>query len=283
MSNLTDLKQTAVESESLKQVIDALGEISTIHFRQTKTGVEHNTLFFSEIGRVYRALRATAQKRQIALNQASDKNGQNISLLLTSNSQFHGGLDSELSSYFLTSIAKYPSDLIVVGQSGEKFLKAIGFSHPYSVVLFKNDFPTTEEVLNLMERVRQYSKILVYHSKFVTILDQQVEVSELVGSGDINEADKDQIEYLIEPELPKMMAFFEGQILTSLFQSVFLESELAKTAARMVAMDTAGLNAEKIIEEQKGDVLKARKALQNLRILETFVQIRSITREGAEA
>ena len=279
MSNITTLKQNISESDSLKLVIDALGEVATMKLKATRKSIQQNTVFFDEIGAVYRAVQIMAEKRRLLLHEASPKNGRNISLLITSNAAFHGGLDSELTSYFIQAVGKYSTDIVVIGRSGEKYLRALGFTHPYQTIIFDGDFPKTQEILDLTSNIKDYSKILVYHSKFVTVLDQQVEVSDLSATAEGDNKDAPQINYLIEPELPKMLSFFEGQILSSLLESVFLESELAKTAARMVSMDTAGLHAEKILDQEKQVLLRARKNLQNIRILETFVQIKNIVKE----
>ena len=74
----------------------------------------------------------------------------------------------------------------------------------------------------------------------------------------------------------KMLYFFENQILISLFQSIFLESELAKTAARMTSMYDAENNSQKSIRNLKINLSRARRNIQNIRILDNYAQTQTI-------
>ena len=73
-----------------------------------------------------------------------------------------------------------------------------------------------------------------------------------------------------------MLVFFENQLLTLLYKAIFLQSQLSKTAARMVSMYEAGLNVEKQIAAEKRELTKASRQRQNVLILETYAGIRNL-------
>lgn len=79
--------------------------------------------------------------------------------------------------------------------------------------------------------------------------------------------------FIFEPELTKILDFFETQVMNLLLQQSFLESELSRTAARLVSMDQAQLNANKFILQQTMLLNKARKSESNTRLLETYASI----------
>lgn len=276
MPNTKQLKEEVDASQSLELVTEALGEVSALELKGTRDSIQHTSTFFGEITAVYKAVQLMAEKKRLLANLASQKNGKTVSILLTSNSQFHGGLDTELTDFFAGGTKKYPTDRIVIGHSGINYLSSSGYKLPFESVVFSKDIPSSAEITDLVKRTHDYSRILVYHSKFVTVLNQQPEVSDL-SNMEVKPDDKTQtIDYILEPELEKMLLFFEGQILQSLIESLFLDGELAKTAARMVAMDQAQLAAEKIVEREKAQLLKVKKNIQNIRILETYTQVRSL-------
>lgn len=277
MPNLKQLKEQYADSQSLELVTEALGEVSALELKDTRESIQHTSLFFQEITQVYNAVQLMAEKKRMLQNITSQKNGKTVSLLLTSNSQFHGGLDTELTKFYVNNSSKYPTDRIVIGNSGINYLKSVKYNTPFESIVFAKDKPSSEELSEVVKKIHSYSRVLVYHSKFVSVLSQQPSISDLSAlevKGDSTKA----IDYILEPELEKMLLFFEGQILQSLIESLFQDGELAKTAARMVAMDSAQLAAERIIEQERAQLLRVKKSIQNIRILETYSQVRNLGR-----
>lgn len=270
MPNTQQLKVELEDSESLKIVTESLSEVAALKFKSTRNEIQHNKIFFKDVSNVYYALRVLAERRRLTEHLNPSKNGRTISLLITSNYAFYGGLDSKLSHYFKDEILKYQTEKVVVGTMGKNYLSALDPGGGYEYFVMKSDMPNAAELRSLIKRIKDYSRILVYHSKFVTILDQGVEVTDLAASQALEEAQKSQIQYLLEPELGKMIDFFESQITSSILVSLFLQAELSRTAARMIGMDTAELNAEKLIDKQKLTLTRTKHKIQNMRVLEAF-------------
>jgi len=76
--------------------------------------------------------------------------------------------------------------------------------------------------------------------------------------------------FIIEPEIKIMADFFDNQIKVLLLEATFLEAELARTASRLVSMDSAQNEAEKYLTVQELALLNAQRSIQNARILETI-------------
>lgn len=294
MPTIKDLKQQIKQTESIKLITQALAEIAAIKLKTTKSSVEKNIRYFSEISRVYHAVKLIAARKRIESikttqdiykgnkrNQNLDKffykkNGKTVSIILSSNYRFYGGLDDQLMNKYIILTSKYPTDRIIIGKFAKDYLSSIAYNRPYQIVLFKTDFPTQVELKGLIDKIINYSRIFVFHSKFLTILKQTENISDLSESSAEVEASKTRIDYILEPEIDKMLLFFESQILILLFQSILLQSQLARTAARMISMYDAEAQAEKIINRQKLELAKSRVSLENIRILETFAGLKSI-------
>ncbi len=82
----------------------------------------------------------------------------------------------------------------------------------------------------------------------------------MISAGtEMNQASKkEQKEFLFEPSIEKILGFFETEIFASLFDQTIRESQLAKLASRILAMDTASDNINR--EIKRTDLTKMRNA-----------------------
>lgn len=269
MQNLKQLKEEILEIETLKNISSALGEVATLKLRRNRQRIQKNIDFFREISNVYQQIKTAAQRSKKELNRAP-KNGRTISVLLCSNYKFYGGLDRENVSFFVFNTAKYRTDRLVIGKVGAERLLAIKYPEKFSRILFKKDIPTDSEFKLLKDFINPYSRILFFHSKFITVMDQQPVVTDISPQEVALKNSSLSIDFMLEPEVDKMLSFFENQILGLLIDSIFLESEIARTASRMIAMDQAQLNADKLIKNENIQMLKLEKLNENRKIIETF-------------
>lgn len=203
-----------------------------------------------------------------------------VSILITSNTQFYGGLDHELCLSYENQAFKYPGDKIVIGVTGEHYFEARNLEKQVRFIVFQKNIPNQLELKELVEIISQYKKIYLYYSKFITLLDQKIEISDLSTDETSIEALKTSYDYIIEPELPKMLAFFEHQILGSLVKAIFLEAQLSRTASRMVGMDKAEQNAKNQAAKSKQTLSGLNRNLTNLKILETLAQTKFINQDN---
>ena len=110
-----------------------------------------------------------------------------------------------------------------------------------------------------MESIREYGKISVYYPKFVSLLTQTVGVIDITQTAAVEEKDlEEEIHILFEPELKMMLEFFETQVRTLLFLRVMLETNLSRTAARLISMSAAEERADEMIRDKKSQLRKAK-------------------------
>lgn len=264
------LKEELETIESIKLITQALGDIATAQIKQRRESVELNIQYFHEILDLYHIVRGIALKTKEYKDFQKKKNGKTVCILVTSNYKFNGNLDIELTNFFASNVIRTEADLVVLGKLGGELLEAHKFGKPFEKLVLTKDYPTLEELSRLVEKIQSYSRILVFHSKFVTLLNQEPAVTDITADGIEEVKAEKKIAYLLEPEVDKMIRFFEDQILLLLLQAIFLESEIARTAARMVSMNQAEEEAEKLLDSKDKEALKMRKNLVNLRIIESF-------------
>lgn len=280
MLTISQINGQLDESLSLKYIAQAYSEISAVKLQKIRSGIEKNRNFFQEITGVFRMVKVAAAKRNIKLTGTKKKG--NVSILLTSNHRFYGALEEKLIRYFIINTTKFKTDRIIIGKSAAEFLTAMRYSHPHNSVLFKEDLPDITELRNLIVNLMDYEQILVYYSRMQSVLLQEPHVVDVLQQPPehYTETTHRGLDYIFEPELDKVLQFFNSQIATLLFEQTFLESELARTAARLISMNQAQGNAESLIKDQKMMLSQAKKSEDNNRLLNTVATLLSLRRRG---
>jgi F0F1-type ATP synthase gamma subunit len=216
------------------------------------------------------AERVPKRSRRLQDLLSGHKNGKTVCVLLTSNSSFYGGLDEEVVEFFVSKTKGMQADVIVAGSTGKRLLTGRNYQQKYEYIQFKKDSADSIELQALAKRVFEYSQVLVYYTKFVTLLDQQPTFTDLMGMATSQELQSIPNHYILEPEIDVMLEFFEGQILILLFQSIFIDVEIAHLAARMIAMNQAENSAEKAIDTQLKRITRLNRQLQDRQSINTY-------------
>lgn len=269
------IKELIEQAQSLQQITQAFTQISSSKLKRIRVGVERNRQFFKDLTNIYGLINIIRKRRKLPMPA---KNGKTLSIMLTSNERFYGHVTSDLIEFYLVQISKIRADKIVIGRSGVEALKSMNYAMTYTPFIMKTDFPDNAEFVKLSEVVNQYSKVLVFHSQFESVLVQKPVISDITQSeqevSDRTSISKDLIEqynnYIVEPEIKTIAEFFDNQIKILILESTFLESELARTASRLITMDSAQNEAEKFLSNQELSLLTAQRSIQNARILETI-------------
>lgn len=276
---IKEINNLIEEAKSLKQVTQAFTQIASSKLKRIRDGVERNRDFFKDLSDIYGLINIIAKARKIKPPQKNDKT---LSIVLTSNQRFYGKITAELIEFFMVQTSKVRSDKLVIGKSGIEALKSVNYALSYKPLVLAGDFPTNEEFLGLSKLISSYSRVLVFHPHFQSVLVQKPIIADITRSEEQisvkTEASRKLINqinsFIIEPEIKIMVDFFDSQIKTLLLEAAFLESELARTASRLIAMDSAQNEAEKYLDTQKTLLLNAQRSIQNARILETITAIK---------
>jgi ATP synthase F1 gamma subunit len=280
MSNIKQLQSQVQDTNSLKLIAQSYSEISAAKLNKIRASMEHNITFAAELGELYNLVKTEAVRRKLPL---TPKTPGVVHVLLTSNNRFYGQLERPLARYFATATTNFisqnpntPCQVIVVGKTGVSFLGGLSYSLKYQSVSFKDDLPAPSEFKALTDSIKQYQTVLVYHSRFKTVLTQLPVISDVTKSVIRVQETKEPIKYIFEPELDLILKFFEGQIFEILFDQTLLESDLARTAARLTSMNGAEENAAGLLKTQKRLLGRAQKSLSDSKMLEMIIALHSM-------
>lgn len=277
---IKEIEENLEEGESLKAMAQAFSEIANLKIKRIRAAVERNRLFFYEISKVYSIVKAFALKKKVAIIKPKKR----LCILLTSNYRFYGSINSLLNKYFIGSTRELPDvDRIILGKGGIDFFKATKLLPNYQEIMLKTDMPTGLELTNLAKICSGYNQVLVFHSSFKSLLTQKATFADITAVSlylrqfQVKPLDpknkEDFMHFIFEPELPKILSFFDSQILTLLLEQTFLESELSRTASRFISMDTAETEANKFIMENIKLKSYAKRNLENNKILENYASM----------
>lgn len=271
MSILDDLKDEFTDLQTMQMIASSFTEAAASRIKGIRQKFETNQHFYIELSHVYHLVKLVAIKR--GLVPEKPPGAKTIRVAYTSNQHFYGNIHRRIMETVVSEQKKYGGELFVIGTSGKEFLQVSHKTEGVMLEHFEKDMPTTQESDSFLDKVNEYTTIMVYYPHFVSLMRQEVGVLDIaqvldIGS-DITTQDQDTY-ILFEPEVDKILTFFEKQIRSILFARVLLESDLSRTAARMVSMNEASERAQEMMKDKHNEQLKVLRSLINRQLLDTF-------------
>lgn len=270
---LREINDLIDEGDSLKLIAQSYSEIANQKIKKIRSLVERNRRFFEEISFVYGIVRTSAEKKKLTLLKPKKR----IALIITSNSGFYGEINIDLIDFFNRTMTKSDADIILVGKAAIDYFQHNPKYQRAGEVILRDDQPDAIELNNLVKIIKDYRQVLVFYSKMKTVLVQNPSVIDLSRSS-LTETSNQQLDFklLFEPDLAKMLEFFDNQVLTLLMEATFLESDLARTASRFISMDSAETEANKLIKSYLRQKAYFNRNMQNNQILESLAAIAAL-------
>lgn len=81
------------------------------------------------------------------------------------------------------------------------------------------------------------------------MLKQMIDRIDITHSPESNSPMPMDIKYIFEPELSQILSFFEQQVRYLLFSRVILETNLSRTATRLITMNSAERDAKTLLKK----------------------------------
>ncbi len=264
--------------ETVQFVASALFDVSAEKIGRLRTAFEKNGVFYNDISDLYESIKHTAIGRN-DLPAAPPGEVRKIFVAFTSNVRFYGSVNTDVMVAFLERLATEPAvDAMIIGRTGKVFMEGGDgekSTKPMTYLSFEADEPTKDEMQIFLDRVAAYDEVHVFYPSFVNVFSQQVASIDITHTAEKGtpEPSGEEIDYIFEPELPQIIHFFETRVRYLLFQRVALESELARTAARLFAMNRAQDRVGEEIAKVRHIIRKDMESFNDLRLLESFAAL----------
>lgn len=274
MTNLDELKVELKTTKTLRTITGAYSDVSALRVVSLKKAFEQNSQFYEQITQLYHTVRISDYFQRMHTNKKLDERPlqpKTIHIALTSNQHFYGNINRDIAHQLLEETERKQDECIIVGLTGREYIEASGKHRSCSYIVFQSERPTAEEEADILKRVDGYDRVFVYYPKFVTMLTQVADMKDITFAPAPSLQQRREIKYIFEPDLPKLLDFFRHQIRSLLFSQVLLETELARTATRLVAMDTAEKKAEEQIGKLEQLIRTSQQAVSNRALIESIV------------
>ena len=283
------LIQSEIEfNKTFRYITQAYEEIAVLKMRKVRASVLSTREYLSHLTEVFFDLKKAKEKQnQLAKlkssskdntdkekktlinaeadkKNTSDKITRKVSVLLSANTTLYGDLIGRIFQLFLKNIKKDNSDLIIVGRVGKRMYDQQENKKPYVYFEIPDVGITLEELKPVIFHLVKYQKIQVYYGKFESIVTQKEISSNISGDNPYLFKDKEEklantdlkkdlnnpnFQYLFEPDLDNILAFFEDLIASSLFRQTVHETQLARWASRILSMEKAQTNIDMAIKK----------------------------------
>lgn len=268
------------EGQSLKTIAQAYSEIANLKIKRIRSEVERNTLFFQEIAGVYTEIKKFAAGKKIKIVKPK----KTVSIVLSSNYRFYGNINSDLLDFFARSTQKMDTDAVMVNKAAINYFRAtktLSNLGNLKEISLKGDQPDALELTSLVNMLKDYNQVLVFYSSLKSLLVQLPKVVDITASSEaaLEAGHGNLFRFIFEPQLPKILQFFDSQMITLLLEATFLESELARTASRFISMDQAETEANKLIKQYRQLKAYAKSNLDNNKILENYASMMAFRKE----
>ena len=277
MSSALGTRQNELEDlETIGSVASGLFDVSAEKIKRLRVAFEKNKAFYDDIADLYQSIKQTAFERG-ELPKKSASVVQTVTVAFTSNIRFYGVVNAEVIGAFIEHMrSSADSDYIVIGRTGKTLMGEVpDLQKRASYYAFKEDEPDGEERRQFLKNVASYNQVQVFYPSFRNVFSQKVVMQDITYTPRIEAIPNQTLafDYIFEPELPKILNFFETKVRYLLFKRVMLESELSRTAARLIPMNKAQDRSGEEITRLRRAVRRKVANFNDLRLLESFSAI----------
>lgn len=272
---------------TLKDLVENYEEIAATRMQRIKGSVLGSRDFLSALSEIYVDIKSSYKKELDTLStkrKAGDqavkpllqKNNKTLMVYMSSKGKLYGPVTKKTFRVFSKAYKKRDenTDVLIIGSTGKEMFDALYPGEPFEYFDLEDDKITIDQIKSLVKIYLKYDKVYVYHSKFVNVV-RQTAVSSSITGDEIFEVDvpseisKEDM-FIFEPDLEKIIHFFETQVVSSLFKQTYFENQLARQASRVNAMEEALIHIEEETKRLDKQKVRIKHLSQNKKQLETI-------------
>lgn len=280
-----EIDQEKTQVKVLAELSEVFGEIAAIRMRKIRDSVLKNRNFLSAIESIFRdSLAAYAGKLSELAKKGRIKeggkvtflahNGKTVAVLISANTGFFGEVIKETFEMFLNDVRANDWEVTIIGKVGRSLFIASEPNRPYTYFELPDYGIDVAKLETAIRHLVQYEEIRVYFGKYQSVVTQKPTSFKISAGTPISgKTQAPAVKYIFEPSVEKILMFFETQIFASLFNQSLRESQLAKYASRILAMDSASQKIQKRVNELRLEGLKFSHRLENKKQLNSLAPI----------
>ena len=253
MANKREISNLNQQIKGLQNLIETYEELAALQMRKNRTRVVNSRSFIEDLETIYHELMIAYHRE--AMNRLKDTfakqraQGRTIAVLLSSNVGLVGEIVQQTFKLFSEYIKTHPCDIMVTGRIGQRMMMNYLPDKKFLYYEVSDEAIDPQKLSFMINMLTGYEKIYIFYGKFNSFASQTPYVLDARGEQEKLSVDNvPLIKYLFEPSLNELFHFFETQIFSTIIEQTFRESNLAKYAARMVALNSATDNVSKYLK-----------------------------------
>lgn len=292
MLDSRQLKSNFEFLESIRSLCVAYEQISVMKMKKIKNAVLYTRNFYDELSEVYSQMKATYKNQVMSLakkNKIKDpeklllmgENEKSVAVLLSANNKLYGDILNKVFYKFAQETKNQNTDLVIVGRLGKEMYDGYGFKKSYTFFEIPDIDLTVNDLKPVINNIIKYSTINVFFGRYETFFSQLALNKNIRGDivvGNDPEM-KEKKFYYFEPNLEKILLYFETQIFSNFFKQTAYEGQLARYASRISAMEQALGAIDKEGKTTTALKIKLQNNLiekkQNERVVQIFIRRRN--------
>lgn len=262
---------------NIKGMVEAYEEIAAIRIRRNRNQVLRSREFAEEVNALFAQVKTSAANI-IDLKKRSylAKNGKTLFVFLSTSTGLYGDIVRRTFNLFAKYVGQYADNVLIIGKSGLKLAQEHQIIKPLTYVEFPENAVDSAFLEKISSYMLEFERVIVFYAKFEGIMRQEEAMIDISGNPPSGpeaigaEGQTVKIKYFFEPEVQKILAFFEKEIFAAILEQTVREFELAKLSSRVVGLNNA---IDNIDEELKKTIFKRNAFLHaesNKKQLQTF-------------
>jgi F0F1-type ATP synthase gamma subunit len=177
---------------------------------------------------------------------------------------------------FIEDVRRSDVEVTIVGKIGRNYFLNEEPGRPYTYFELPDSGTDRAKLSELVRHLVQYEEMYVYFGEFKNVARQtptKMVISARTLLANLTSGSGEENRYIFEPSLEKILMFFETEIFASLLDQTVAESQLAKFASRILAMNKAHENIDNKLKVLSMDALRVKHRIRNREQLDSMSSI----------
>jgi ATP synthase F1 gamma subunit len=283
MQNKQRINSEVELMSTLRLITQAYEEISVMRMQRIRDLVLNTRLFLGDLYNVYvdvkvnykESLMKKIIKEDDAMKAMRERNGKTAVVFISTNTKLNGEIIQKVFREFYDYTQAHDVEIFIVGRMGKQLYDQRSEKKPYKYYDLEENYINSVSLHKLVTDLLAYKQVDAFYGKFESLLNQIPTEANLTG----DQPEEKQAEkkgatlYMFEPSVVKILEFFETQIFSSLVKQSVNESELARYASRIRAMEEAGQNIDKSMKSLSSQMIKIKRLVSNKKQLEIMSRV----------
>lgn len=242
----------------LRALAVAYEDISIIKMQQTRNTILQARTYVGYLKNILESIQ-TAGSYKTNRNYIQRKKKPLATVVISANTKFQGDITRRIFDFF-SHKENDVGDIYVIGKIGKEFMKEYNSGRNYTDFDVSDIDISMKDLQPFLQRLLQYKQINVYYALFKNLITQEPTTIDIANIDLLSQEEMTELRkgknlssFLFEPSVEEISSFVnDNSVALMLLQTVY-ETQLARFASRMKAMDS-------LIQRVDEDVIKIKHA-----------------------